>query len=344
MIRGGFALAGLLLALLVPLPAGAADLASADEDEHRPAPAWGPGTSSPAPSNVAVDDEGNLYVTDYAGDRVLKLGPEGAVLTEWGGHGTGPGQFSGPFGVTLDPRNAVYVVDQLNGRIQKFSPEGEFLAAWGGAGAAGQLRTPFGAASVPAGVYVADFGNNRVLLFAHDGRLVRRWGGRGGGAGQFTRPAAVAVDREGNVYVSDHFNNRVQRFSPEGRFLAQVGTLEPEAEAPQLTLGTPAALPEAQVVRPEGLAVDRAGNVYVADYGRDRVARFSRDGHLLTAWGTRGSAPGEFVGPKGVAVDRRSGRVYVADTGNGRIQRFSPDGTFETSWPLPAPAPGRDDL
>jgi DNA-binding beta-propeller fold protein YncE len=336
-IRGGFALAGLLLALLAPVPAGAAVLAPADRAEPLLAATGGPGPVGPAPSNVAVDDEGDVYVTDYAGDRVLKFSPDGAVLGEWGGHGAGPGQFSGPFGVTLDQRNAIYVVDQLNGRIQKFSPEGVFLAAWGGAGAAGgQLRTPFGAASVPRGVYVADFGNDRVLLFAHDGRLVRRWGGRGGGAGQFTRPAAVAVDPEGNVYVSDHFNNRVQKFSAEGRFLAQVGSVGPDAGAPQPTADPPAAPPDAQLLRPEGLAVDRAGNVYVADYGRDRVAKFSPDGQLVTAWGTRGAAPGEFVGPKGVAVDRRSGPVYVADTGNGRVQRFSLDGAFETSWTLPA--------
>jgi tripartite motif-containing protein 71 len=340
MIRGAFGLASLLLALLVSTPARAAGLPSTDQSEPPPAAEsdWGAARSA-APSNVVVDDAGNLYVTDYAGDRVMKFSPDGAVLAEWGGPGTGQGQFSGPFGVTLDEHNGVYVVDQLNSRIQKFSPDGEFLAAWGGAGAAaGQLRTPFGAASVPAGVYVADFGNDRVLFFAHDGQLVRRWGGRGGGAGQFTRPAAVAVDHEDNVYVSDHFNNRVQKFSAEGEFLAEVGTIVPDAVPSHFSANVSTAdLPDAQLVRPEGLAVDRAGNVYVADYGRNRIVKFSPDGQLLRAWGTRGPATGEFVGPKGVAVDRLSGRVYVADTGNGRVQRFSSDGIFETSWTLPEP-------
>ena len=56
---------------------------------------------------------------------------------------------------------------------------------------------------------------------------------------------------------------------------------------------------------------------------------------LLSSLGNRGSGLGEFVGPKGVAIDPSSGRLYVADTGNGRVQRLAPDGTPDASWPLP---------
>jgi DNA-binding beta-propeller fold protein YncE len=73
----------------------------------------------------------------------------------------------------------------------------------------------------------------------------------------------------------------------------------------------------------------------VADYGRDRVVKLAPDGHVLLAWGSHGSGPGEFLGPKGVAIDPSSGRLYVADTGNGRIQRLAPDGTAEALWTLP---------
>jgi DNA-binding beta-propeller fold protein YncE len=82
--------------------------------------------------------------------------------------------------------------------------------------------------------------------------------------------------------------------------------------------------------------VDRDGNVWVADYGHDRVVKLSPDGRLLQSWGSRGSGPGEFVGPKGVSIDPSTGHLYVADTGNGRIQRLAPDGTPEASWPLPS--------
>ena len=83
------------------------------------------------------------------------------------------------------------------------------------------------------------------------------------------------------------------------------------------------------------LALDRDGNLWVADYGRDRVVKLAPDGRLLQSWGSRGSGPGEFVGPKGVAIDPTSGRLYVADTGNARVQRLAPDGTPEANWPLP---------
>jgi tripartite motif-containing protein 2/3/tripartite motif-containing protein 71 len=65
------------------------------------------------------------------------------------------------------------------------------------------------------------------------------------------------------------------------------------------------------------------------------VVKLSPDGRLLLSWGSRGSGPGEFVGPKGVSIDPTTGRLYVADTGNGRVQRLAPDGTPEVSWQLP---------
>ncbi len=315
-------------------------------------------TSPPAPSGIAVDGDGNVVATDYTGNRVLKYGPDGTVVLQWGGYGTGMGQFSGPFGVAVDDRNAVYVVDQLNARVQKFAADGTFVATWGSPGAgSGQLRTPFGVASAAGRILVADFGNDRVQLFTPDGQPLHQLGDPGGGDGQFLRPAGVAVDRDGSVYVSDHFNNRVQKFSSDGHFQAQVGTLASPTVAgsptpsatptllptpsptgsPAVGAGTPspAPLPDQQLDRPEGLAVDRDGALVVADYGRNRVVRFGSDGRLLGWIGGRGSGPGEFVGPKGVAVDPQSGRLYVADTGNGRIQRFLADGTFDTAWPLP---------
>jgi tripartite motif-containing protein 71 len=194
-------------------------------------------------------------------------------------------------------------------------------------------------------------------------------GGRGSGDGQFLRPAGVAIGPDGTLYVTDHFNDRVERFSGDGRFQAQLGTVQANVTpsvtptglaiaaiattstptvvattpVPTVTVGqtvVASTLPDAQLRRPEGLVLDRDGNLWVADYGRDRVVKLGPDGRLLQSWGNRGSGPGEFIGPKGVAIDPSSGHVYVADTGNARIQRFAPDGMPELSWPMPAvPAP-----
>jgi len=91
----------------------------------------------------------------------------------------------------------------------------------------------------------------------------------------------------------------------------------------------------AEAGHPDGMTVDVDGNLWVADYGHDRVVKLAPDGRLLLSWGSRGAGPGEFVGPKGVALDPTTGRLYVADTGNARIQRLAPDGSAEAIWPLP---------
>jgi DNA-binding beta-propeller fold protein YncE len=82
---------------------------------------------------------------------------------------------------------------------------------------------------------------------------------------------------------------------------------------------------------PNGIAVDSAGNVYVADTGNDRIQKFDAIGTYLTQWDGSEGDGGRFSQPKGIAVDSK-GNVYVADTSNNRIQKFDADGTHVTHW------------
>ena len=83
---------------------------------------------------------------------------------------------------------------------------------------------------------------------------------------------------------------------------------------------------------PEGIAVDSAGNVYVADTGNHRIQKFSTNGTYIRKWGgTEGTGNGQFDSPEGLAVDS-AGNIYVADTLNSRIQKFSSTGAFLTTW------------
>ena len=132
------------------------------------------------------------------------------------------------------------------------------------------------------------------------------FGDRGLGPGQFVYPRALATAPDGCVFVVDK-SARIQRFSPEGEF--ETGWQMPEWEAG----------------KPTGLTVDDRGRVLVADTHYHRVLIFDRDGHELARFGSLGEAPGEFMYPTAVAVDRE-GWLYVSEYGgNDRITRFTPD-------------------
>jgi len=85
---------------------------------------------------------------------------------------------------------------------------------------------------------------------------------------------------------------------------------------------------------PRGLAVDTAGNIFVADSNNDRLQKFLPAGNFVNVIGKRGQGQGEFVEPGGVGVDR-NGFIYVADTANNRVQKLKPDGTFLAEWKVP---------
>jgi DNA-binding beta-propeller fold protein YncE len=205
------------------------------------------------------------------------------------------------------------------------------LAMWGTGGlAVGQFNIPDGVAVDSAGnVYVADRLNNRIQKFTAGGRFLDAWGGPPGAAiRQFNAPYGVAVDGLGHVYVADTQNNRVQKLSSTGRFLATWGHNGGD--------GTPG-IGNGEFTDPRGIAVDDAGDVYVADHGNNRIQKLSPTGRFLARWGanggdgTPGSADGEFRIPRGIAIDH-AGHVYVADKGNNRIQELSRTGRFMRRW------------
>lgn len=157
-------------------------------------------------------------------------------------------------------------------------------------------------------------------------------GGLREGAGaqaRFADPYALAVDAHGVAYIADAGdNNRIRRVYPDGRVDTLAGTGEGWRDGPGA---------QAQFHTPSGIAVDAAGNVYVADTGNHRIRRIGADGVVstLAGDGVAGFADGpaaqaRFDAPMGVAVDA-TGRVYVADTYNDRIRVIEPDGTVRTA-------------
>jgi tripartite motif-containing protein 71 len=199
-----------------------------------------------------------------------------------------------------------------------------FLTMWGSQGSApGSFRSPEQVAVDARGdVYVADRQNDRVQKFAARGQLLAVIGGPGKAPGQLSAPRGVAVDAGGDLYVADSGNNRIEKFNASGRLLAVWGRHH--------GAGTAGSGP-GQFRDPRGIATDGAGDLYVADYGNNRIQKLAPSGRVLAKWGRRGRGPSQFRGPRGVAVDR-FGDVYVADKFNNRIQKFNGHGRFLRKW------------
>src|SRR5215472_4094651 len=162
-----------------------------------------------------------------------------------------------------------------------------------------------------------------VLEFDPSGKLTKSFG-----AGMFVFPHGIAVDKDGNVYVADADGKNgkghiVVKFSPDGKVLMTLGKPGMPGDAP------------GYFYRPSAVAVAPDGTIFVADgQGGDsnaRVVKLAPDGEIIKTWGKKGSAPGEFNEPHGIALDS-TGRVFVADRVNSRIQIFDPDGKFLAEW------------
>ena len=159
------------------------------------------------PDGIVVDPYGNVYIVDRENEIAKKFDNDGRLISKWGSHGTGDGEFSKPTAMDIDSENNVYIVDTGNNRIQKFDNEGNFLAKWGTFGQGpGQFNNARGIAiDKQNNVYVLDNANSRVQKFDSNGNFIKQWGSKGFELGQFDNLSTegIAVDSQGRVYVAD---------------------------------------------------------------------------------------------------------------------------------------------
>lgn len=127
-------------------------------------------------------------------------------------------------------------------------------------------------------------------------------------------------------------NEGVTIFAVQGQYAGAIPVTTIE-KVPQVAEGEEVRVQGApgQLSQPRGVALDSQGNVYVADFGNDRIQKFDRDFGFLKEWGTHGELPSQFKQPGDVAIGAGD-RVYVADTWNQRVQVFSPDGEYLKEW------------
>ncbi len=307
------------------------------------------------PEAVAVDPSGNVYVAD-TGNAAIRLITAGGVVSTLAGNpgflgstdATGTNAlFYQPAGVAINNAGMLYVVDAFNNTLREVSPGGIVLTLAGmagttgsadGNGSAARFWAPQGMAVSPAGtIYVADTANSTLRTVTTGGNVSTFAGSPSAGSAngpafsaRFYNPRNVAVDGSSNLYVADTQNSVIRKITPLGVVSVLAGTpgVSGSVDGPGIT---------ALFSGPQGIAVDNAGNVYVADTGNHTIRKVSSGGSVVTLAGLAGN-PGNadgtgtgahFYNPEGVAVDG-SGNVYVADTWNHTIRKITAGGVSST--------------
>jgi hypothetical protein len=306
-------------------------------------------------TGIATDSTGAVYVAN-SHNTILKITHAGVVMTFAGkpdvrGNADGiasAARFVYPIGIATDGAANVYVADKVSNTIRKITPIGAVTTLAGTAGVVGHADGIGGNASFfgPVGVatdntgnvYVADSGNNTIRMINPTGVVTTIAGLAGesgeldgiGAAARFTAPYSIASDSAGNLFVAEMSSHIIRKITPAG----VVTTLAGKAGEPgrEDGLGT-----DATLFAPHGVATDKAGNVYVADYGNNTIRKITPTGVVTTIAGLAGTGDsGEFDGigaaatffqPMAVATDS-AGNVFVLEADN--IRKVTPTGVVTT--------------
>jgi sugar lactone lactonase YvrE len=336
----------IVLALVASVPARAADVpatASASAPSTQAAPRQFAVVTLGNPRSIAVDSNGNLYVGDADGGKVLKITPAGEVAAIGA---AGASFISDPLGLAVDRKGAVYVADASGNGVYRI-PSGGAAVTLPKPDSAVNLQTPTGVAVDAVGnVFVSNNAGNSILKITPDG-VVSVFAGKSGdpgaadGAGSaasFVTPRGIAIDEKDNLYVADEGNSNIRKITPAG----VVTTL---AGAAGQTGSADGAGPAARFAAPRSLTAAADGTVYVADTDNHLIRKISPQGVVVTLAGKAGDsgnadgqgAAARFSEPRGIAVDA-AGNVYVADTGNGAIRQITPAGVVTTIAGAAAPS------
>jgi sugar lactone lactonase YvrE len=304
---------------------------------------------------VAVDGAGNMYIADYYNNRIRKVTASTGVISTVAGNGTagfsGDGgaatsaEINGPGDVAVDSAGNIYISDLNNNRVRKVTASTGVISTVAGNGTKGFTGDGGAATSAEIGpngvgvdtagnLYMADEFSNRIRKVTASTGIISTVAGNGtagftgdGGAAtsaELNVPDGVLVDSAGNIYISDHNNERIRKVTAS---TGKISTIAGNGTAGYS--GDGGAATSAELNGPGGLALDGAGNLYIGDFGNNRVRKVTvSTGVISTAAGNGvagysgdGGPPAsaEMNGPSGIALDK-TGNLYIADFGNERIR------------------------
>jgi uncharacterized protein (TIGR03437 family) len=300
-----------------------------------------------APAGVAVDPAGNLYIADFGNAEVRKVSPGGVITTV---AGTGTVGFDGDnlpatqtrlsaiTGVVLDDAGNLYIADKGNNRVRKVTAATGSITTVAGSGPAGfngdgvatsvELSWPYDVALDPAGnLYIADTVNSRIRKVTPAGALTTVAGNGSGGFGppsgdggpateaDLDYPTDVAVDSAGNIFIAEWGNSRIRKVT------VATGIISTVAGTGTAGFNGDGVATSSQLSKPWGVAVDNAGNLFIADNGNNRIRKVTPAGAISTVAGTGtagyagdgGSATSaQLASPEGIAVDS-AGDIFFTD-------------------------------
>lgn len=319
------------------------------------------------PMGLFIDASGNLYIVDNYNHRVRKVNTSGIISTVAGNGSSGFGGDGGaaitaqfnydflnvPLGyVKLDAAGNIYIADAANRRLRKINNAGivTTVAGNGSIGSGGdgsaatlaQLNDPNGIAIDASGnIYISDQGSGKIRKVNSTG-IISTFAGTGaytfngdGNAAVNTAlyaPAGIALDASGNMYVADMGNNRIRKINTSGIVSTVAGSGTGGYS------GDGGAATSAQLFQPTDVAIDTAGNIYIADAYNSCIRKVSTSGVITTVAGTGSygfsgdggnATAAQLAMPNKVAVDT-SGNIYIGDAYNHRIRKVNSQGIITT--------------
>lgn len=258
------------------------------------------------PSGLAVNSEGDIWVSSWSANTIKEFSPTGSLLHSVTLGSPCTGTLSGPWGLSIDSEGNLWAADSSHNRILEFGSTGTCKHEFGTAGSGKdghEFNYPTDVAVAPNGdLWVTDMFNQRVQEVTKTGEFVTQLGtvgSFGSGNGQLLLPQGVAVDSHSNVWVSEPFNNRIQEFNEKGEFVGVVSATFPEGQA---------------------VSIDPGGNIWIAD-GSSTVREFTPARVLVATLGSEGTGEGQLRGSAGITVDAQ-GDVFVSDQTPGRVEKW----------------------
>jgi DNA-binding beta-propeller fold protein YncE len=253
------------------------------------------------PSDVAVSDDGRIYVVDGVNSKIRIFSQRGQAIASFGMEGSGNGEFKNPLGIDIDRSGRVYIADSGNHRVQIFDRDGNFIAAI-------EMHTNKKHPPDPTDVavdasrnrcYVVDNDNHQILVYdLATLKQIDTYGGPGSGKRAFRYPFLIALDKAQYIYIVDVINTRVQVLNPEGLFVNFIGAWGVE---------------KGEFYRPKGVALDKKDRIYVSDSYMGVVQIFDSTGGFYAALGDPGKGKvKKFKTPVGIFLDHRD-RLYVVE-------------------------------